>query len=76
MGSKYTAEHNYSAICHRPSGPERVTLRAGDTVELDDDVAEWVNLDSPGCLKAAAKERATKKAPKDRQAKAASDRGV
>lgn len=41
MGS-YRVNHNYKSPPHH--------FEADSVVELEDEVAEWVNRDSPGCL--------------------------
>ena len=44
---RYLVNHNYRAFSDgKTYGP----LEAGQTVELVEDDAEWVNRDSPGCL--------------------------
>jgi hypothetical protein len=47
----YHVNHRHSAT-HGSSATTYVVLEEGADVELDDDLAEWVNRDSPGCLTA------------------------
>lgn len=48
MAAQYKVQHSYHSV-----GVQLGPWRAGDVVELEDAVAEWVNRDSPGCLLAA-----------------------
>lgn len=47
--STYKVAHRYAAVYRS----QPIAFDEGATVEVDDDTAEWVNRDSPGCLVAA-----------------------
>lgn len=71
---KYTVNHGYRAYSDgRTFGP----FVEGETVELTEADAEWVNRDSPGCLTEveAKPERQAAKTP-DRQHKGGRNRGA
>lgn len=45
---KFTVQHRYFSVDNgQPIGP----YLKGDEVELEQGRAEWINRDSPGCLK-------------------------
>jgi hypothetical protein len=70
----YTVQHAYSSFRDgQPFGP----WVEGDTVDVESGDADWVNRDSPGCLKsvAPAKERASKPDP-NRQHRGSANRSV
>jgi len=49
--SAYRVARDYRAVYRSQS----VGFSEGDNVDVDDDVAAWVNRDSPGCLIASGK---------------------
>lgn len=49
MPAKFKVAHDYRS--------STVTLREGQTVELDDELAAWIERDSPGILQPAQKPR-------------------
>ncbi|WP_062441279.1 hypothetical protein [Herbidospora daliensis] len=72
--TRYEVQHAYRAD---RDGDVLGPWEAGETVELEPEVADWVNNDSPGALQEAketpAKPRQAKPAP-DRQHKGAANR--
>lgn len=48
--ARYKVVTGYSAVIDRPNGRDHIALDEGSTVELDDDVAEFVSRDAPGVL--------------------------
>lgn len=62
---RFTVTQNYSAERAAASVTQFGPWNAGETVELDEPDAAWVNADSPGTLEAAkpAKAAAKKSAP-------------
>lgn len=72
--ARWTVAHRYrSSRDGQAYGP----WMPGDVVDLDDDVAEWVNRDSPGCLQAEQPEVAERAKPpgRDRQHRGGTNRG-
>lgn len=57
--ARYTVAHAYrSTVFLRGDGTgETIGFSEGDTVEVDDVTAEWVNRDSPGTLDATVEDR-------------------
>lgn len=68
---KVTQDYRASAL----RGGGALVLVSGDTVELDDDVAEFVERDSPGTLTEATQKRQAS-AGRDRQARGGRNRAA
>jgi hypothetical protein len=49
--AEFTVGHDYSSV----RDGETYAWKKGDRVEVDTELADWVNRDSPGTLAAAAK---------------------
>jgi hypothetical protein len=47
---KYTAKGNYRSTLQRDGRNEQIQVDKGKTVELDEDVAEFIKRDCPGIL--------------------------
>jgi pyruvate/2-oxoglutarate dehydrogenase complex dihydrolipoamide acyltransferase (E2) component len=61
MSQTYRVQWRYAGTLYLAGGNQQIVFAEGDTVQLDDDVAEAVNRDSPGVLT-----RHMKKAPEHR----------
>lgn len=57
--SAYRATRDYRAVYRS----QPIGFSKGDDVDLDPIVADWVNRDSPGCLKATGKPEASNEEP-------------
>ncbi len=68
---KYKVQWRYTSSLGGP-------WEAGEAVELDEELAAAINLDSPGvlALEIPGQERATKRAPMDRMVRGGKDRAV
>lgn len=65
--ARYTATRDYRAL----HDGQWVQYAEGDLVDVDDELAEWVERDSPGTLrtvKGAPRDRAQRGSPSDRSA--------
>lgn len=76
MATPYEVQHPYHSV-----GAQLGPWKAGEVIELDPAVAEWVNRDSPGCLAPPAPPAAEpaperqKPAARDRQHRGSANRG-
>lgn len=67
---KYLVHWDYEAAWKEG----KLVLREGEEIQLDDDVAEHVSADSPGCITPIVAARAIVEAPQDRMVKTADTR--
>lgn len=68
---RYVVRHSYTSY---RDGQLFGPWAAGDTIELSEADAEWVNRDSPACLAAPGKPEPVKPEPAERQKPPAKDR--